>query len=383
MSNSDEMPTLDYTVTPLDVLLRSEPYRFRFFQAVRLLHLLHPDRRPIGVDALPGDEVVRFVARISLEFPASEIHELTFSEGSSTEPPRMTTTFLGLAGASGVLPRHYTELILERRKLRDYTLADFFDLFNHRLTSLFYRAWEKYRTWFGFERAEAAAERRRLDGPEAYRSFVLNERPQLDRFSQCLLDLIGVGEPALRYAKQSTVELRPRRAVTDDALRYYSGLLAQRHRSAVGLEQMLQDYFGVPVEVIQFTGQWLTLSPELQSCFAPLGGNMQLGYDVIVGERVWDAQSKFRIRIGPLTYKEFRLFLPDGEAFKPLTHMARLYAGKQFDFDVQLILKRDEIPQVQLGSSGESEARLGRTCWSWNQEFGHDVADAVFVVHDA
>ena len=31
------------------------------------------------------------------------------------------------------------------RKAGDFTLAAFFDLFNHRIVSLFYRAWEKHR----------------------------------------------------------------------------------------------------------------------------------------------------------------------------------------------------------------------------------------------
>ena len=42
------------------------------------------------------------------------------------------------------MPRHYTELLLQRIREKDFSLRDFLDLFNHRLTSLFYRAWEKY-----------------------------------------------------------------------------------------------------------------------------------------------------------------------------------------------------------------------------------------------
>ena len=39
----------------------------------------------------------------------------------------------------------------------------------------------------------------------------------------------------------------------------YAGLLAQRPRSASALAGLLQDYFGVPVTVMQFVGQWLPL----------------------------------------------------------------------------------------------------------------------------
>ena len=40
-----------------------------FFQAVRLLERLLPDRAPVGGDAPPSREVVRFLTKLSLAFP--------------------------------------------------------------------------------------------------------------------------------------------------------------------------------------------------------------------------------------------------------------------------------------------------------------------------
>lgn len=128
------------SLLPLDQQLFEHSYEFDFFQAVRLLHLILSDRQGVGRIAKPSDEPVRFEARQSLEFPASSVHAIS----AESDPPRMTAAFLGLTGVQGALPHHYTEYILARAQSKDFTLAAFLDLFNHRIVSLFYRAWEKH-----------------------------------------------------------------------------------------------------------------------------------------------------------------------------------------------------------------------------------------------
>ena len=364
----------------LDDALRDEPFRFGFFQAVRVLARLRPHRSAVGGDALPKHEAVRFRAHQSLSFPASEIFDLA-ETADDKRPPQLTVSFIGLTGPMGALPRWYTELLLERIRHKDFTLRDFLDLFNHRLISLFFRAWEKNRFWTGFERAETAGRKLRNADPRRYRSYVLNDRQRYDLFSQALLDLGGVGIGSLRYRSSVDQKLEPRTTIHDETLRYFSGLFAQQHRSATSLEGMLADYFGVDVEVLQFCGQWLYLEPENQSCLTE-GGNVCMGVNLVVGERFWDAQGKFRIRLGPLTYRQFVQFLPPGAAFRPLAHLARLYAGKQFDIDVQVVLLAAEVPWCRLTDSAESGARLGWNTWIRNQDMLEDADDPVFAVKD-
>ncbi|HVA51437.1 MAG TPA: type VI secretion system baseplate subunit TssG [Pirellulales bacterium] len=366
---------------PLEQQLYDEGYRFEFFQAVRVLGRLQPARRPVGGE-WPDEEIARFHSYVSLAFPPSEIYDVKPAK-SPGGPPHVWVPFMGLIGPSGALPRYYTEMVLERARRKDFTLRDFLDLFNHRLISLFYRSWEKYRVLLGYERAEIALRQDRRRGPEALREFVTVRRERIDRFSQCLLDVGGLGSPALRYSAEVRHELRPRRAHADETLRFYAGLLAQRHRSAIGLETMLCDYFEVRVVVEQFRGQWLKLAAENQSCFTADGadGNMQLGFNTVVGERVWDAQCKFRVRAGPLTYRQFQDFLPSGTAYRPLEHLTRLYAGQQFDFDVQLVLLAAEVPGCVLSCSGDG-VRLGWDTWVHSRGFGQDVDDAVFTAQD-
>jgi type VI secretion system protein ImpH len=260
----------------------------------------------------------------------------------------MTVAFMGLVGLVGVLPRHYTEMLLERMRRKDFVLRDFLDLFNHRVVSLFYRAWEKYRFPVAYEQAVA-------------------KRADYDTFSLALFDLLGMG----------TQGLRKRLAFGDEALLFYAGILGQHPRSASALGVVLQDFFEIPVQVGQFIGQWLMLSPENRT---RLGGeaNNTLGVNAVAGNRVWDQQARFRLRLGPLSFTEFSRFLPAGKSFPLLVQFARFIAGQEFDFDIQLVLKADEVPRCRLGAKGERAPRLGWSTWLKTKEFVRDAEDAVF-----
>ena len=88
--------------------------------------------------------------------------------------------------------------------------------------------------------------------------------------------------------------LRGRLEVGDEALLFYTGLLAQHPRSASALPGLLQDYFGVPVVVIQFVGQWLPRWGRDRTRLGPGEANNALGVNAVAGSRVWDQQAKFR-----------------------------------------------------------------------------------------
>jgi type VI secretion system protein ImpH len=270
----------------------------------------------------------------------------------------MTVAFMGLFGPHGAMPQHYTSLVIDRSRPRhkDFSLRDFLDLFNHRTISLFYRAWEKYRFACGYER-----------------SHTEHGVPR-DLFTFSLFSLVGLG----------TDGLGGRMAVDDEAIVFYGGHYAHWPRPAVSLELLLADYFDLPLEVIQFRGQWLRLSPEQRSCFpsrsSPTGRNRSLGVDVVIGARVWSVQSKFRVRVGPLTYRQFEDFMPTGLGLKRLCQLARLYAGQEFDFDVQAVLLAKEVPWCKLAGTPAGARRLGWNSWVRAKDFRRDVDDAVFVL---
>ncbi len=321
-------PTSGRAEPPLAKVFFEEPYSFGFFQAVRLMERFHPERRPVGYFHSPGEEAVRFRSWLSLNFPPSEVMDIRRSiEEEGLSVPEMVVAFMGLTGQQGVLPAPYTELIMERVRQKDRALWEFLDGFHHRLVSLFYRAWEKYRFAIGYE------------------------RDRQDPFTGYLFQLIGLGSPSLRL----------RQSVADSTLLYYSGWITQHPRSASCLENILRSHFGVPVAVEQFVGQWLSIDRESQTSLGL--ANCGLGTDAILGSRLWDQQAKFRLRFGPLTLAQLSSFLPNGSAHQPAVDLVRFLAGMEFDFDFQLLLKKEEVPSCQLGSSARNPAFLGWTTW--------------------
>jgi type VI secretion system protein ImpH len=317
---------------------------------------------PVGHDFPPDREIVRFRAHPSLSFPASPIAQLDqpSPRGPDREasiPPEMVVTFLGLTGPAGVLPQHYTELLLHRLRAKDPSLRDFLDLFNHRLVSLFFRAWEKYRLPFAYERAHA------------------DEGPEPDLVTQGLYGLVGLG----------TGGLRGRLDVDDEAFLHYAGHFAHAPRSASALEALLEDHFEVPVRVEQFQGQWLYLDPDdhalLPGPGLPRGRNNVVASNLVIGDRVWDAQSKFRLRLGPLDYQRFRSLMPNGDALQPLAQMTRTYVGPGFDFDVQPVLKPEAVPCCCLiPDEGGDGPFLSWNTWIRGEPFTREADDTVFHV---
>jgi type VI secretion system protein ImpH len=322
-------------------LLRREPGGFQFFQAVRLLGRLLPDRRPVGELANPQAEVVRFGAAADLGFPPGKIASL---EWPADEQPVMRVNFMGLTGPMGLLPLYYSALVRERLRSRDSAIAAFLDIFNHRAISLFYKAWEKYHFTVGYERGEG------------------------DRLSPHLLDLLGLG----------TEGLEDRQSVPDRALQFRCGLLAPRVRSAEGLRALIEDYFDVRAEIEQFVGAWYEIDEETQCRFT--GGftsSEQLGNGAVVGDEIWDRTSGVRVRLGPLTLEQYSSFLPDGDAHRPLRDLIRFFAGSEFQFSIQLVLRREDVPRCELGNEGPAAPRLGWLTWASTAPLRRDPDESI------
>src|SRR5206468_2253564 len=134
-----------------------------------------------------------------------------------------------------------------------------------------------------------------------------------DAFSRALFSMIGLGQRSHRNRMRIIGPATPTLLgqLDDTALLRFSGFLAHRPRCALSLEVFLQIYLRMPVQVLQFRGQWLHMESTSQSSLGEGRSNNQMGMNTTVGDRVWDVQSKVRIRLGPMSYEQFQDFLPD------------------------------------------------------------------------
>lgn len=351
----------------IDELLKNSE-QFEFFQAVRLIERAALEQshgrsfNRIGGNDGPHNEAIRFRALASLTFPAGQISSIAQPVARSTakielSPHELTVPFMGLTGPAGVLPEHYTSLVIERshQRHKDHALREFFDLFNHRIISLFYRAWEKYRFPFAYERNQQEG------------------RQDDDLFTTCLYSLVGLG----------TNYLRNQQVFDDQAMLYFGGLFATRFRNAASLQQLIAGNFNLNAEVVQFQGQWLYLPEESQSSMPSTacrsGLNLALGQTAVAGSRVWDVQSRIRIRLGPLSWAQFSRLLPGTASMSCIRDMVRMYVDVNLDFDVQLILLREEVQFCRLEDSDSYRPMLGWNVWLGKSPDTQDqVCDAVF-----
>lgn len=326
---------------PLAALLRrlaAEPYRFDLFQALRRLECAFPDRPRWGESRHVRDDPTRLGQEPSLAFAPSAL--ASFERRENGGAGRLRVHYPGLFGPNGPLPLHLTEFARERQaNEHDHTFSRFVDVFHHRLLALFYRAWAT---------AQPA---------------VQYDRPESDRYALFIGAFLGMGSPVLRR----------RGSWQDRVLLHHAGDLAVPTHHAEGLSSMLADVFRTRVEIRSFVGHWIELPADAPCRLGSGLGNAALGRTTTVGERVWDCQHKFRIAIGPIDFAGYSRLLPGGESLERLAVLVRSYAGEELFWDVNVILRKEEVPPLRLGGP----ARLGWTTWLLGRPAREDAGELV------
>lgn len=300
---------------------------FDFFQLLHLVERIASQGVELGQQGPARREVVRLRPRLSLGFPPGDLDSAEWRvEPDGTGRLVLTATFLGLYGSDSPLPNHVTESLLGDTE-EDRRVRDFLDIFHHRIYSLLYRVWRKYRYYVTF----------RPDGR--------------DPISIMVRGLLGLGTRGVDEA----LRIHPVR------LFRYVGLLSQKPRSASGLMGQLSDYFdGLPVEIESCVGRWLRIQPGDLNVLGQR--KCTLGQDFLLGERLYDRSGKFRVRIGPVGFDDYVRFLPPSRGSQELAELVRFYCEDPLECDVQVTLRGDQVPETPLGEHG----MLGRLAWtSW------------------
>ena len=315
--------------------LSEAPHRFDFYSALRRIECAFPHQPRLGESRRPQDDPIRLGQEPSLEFASATLTGFDIPKDGHAAVLRQS--FFGALGPNGPLPLHLTEFVRDRvRNHGDRTLVRFFDMFHHRLLALFYRAWAQAQPTVSLDRGDR------------------------DRFSSYLGVLIGISERSMRG----------RDTVPDAAKRAYAGLLGRQSRNAEGLALILRGFFRVPVEVQPFTAHWMPLPEHLYTRLGR-GDLAQLGQTAVIGSRVWDMQSRFRLVIGPVSLAQYERFLPRQPSQRRLADWVRTYTGFELKWDCRIVLKREEVPMLKLGSGG----RLGWTTWLGKRLTGADADD--------
>lgn len=293
--------------------LHAHPTSYDFHAVMRRIESLARHMPRWGEALRPADEPVRLGQEPSLAFQKSTLSG--FDLPTDNRPARLWVSFLGLLGANGPLPLHLTEYARGRlRHSGDPTLTAFLNIFNHRMLALFHRAWSMAR------------------------STVALDRPESNPYDTYIGALMGLGQS----------ELQNRGPVPDAAKLFYVGRFSASARNAEGLRAVLLDYFGHPVEIEEFVGEWLDLPEESQWRLGWSAEVSTLRFSTVLGRRVWRCDHKFRLVLGPLDSDDFRSFLPGNERLQRLTDLVRAYTGDEYEWDLRLILAENASRQVKL-----------------------------------
>ncbi|MFT6301574.1 MAG: type VI secretion system protein ImpH [Granulosicoccus sp.] len=328
--------TLAHPLTELSERIRSAD----FVAAVRQIECAYPDKPRIGDQVRVRDDIVRFSQNVTLGFRGNTLQSLKPNKGSHEY--RLHVNFFGLLGSHGPMPLHYTEYADQRaRHHSDPTFKEFLDLFNHRMLSLFYRASVQFDPSVSFD------------------------RPENNSYAEILGALCGV------LSEKST----SRDSISDNAKRYYPGWMTSTAKSPDGIAAIVEDYFALPVSIKEWVGGWLPLPEVSRSRLGSGAASMQLGRSLNIGKRVWSIRHKFNVVLGPLDRETFSSFKPGGERALSLHDLVRNYVGDEWDWDLQLILKKEDIRHMRLDRSHA----LGFDSWMKSGKRSHYSSQSVLL----
>lgn len=308
--------------------------RYSFFGLLRWLSAQYDQLPEIGTATRPQDERFRLGQKPSMAFAPREIADITQQEDGRLH---IRLFGLGLLGPNGPMPLQFTDFVRERAEAyQDNTLADFLDIFHHRMLGQLYRAWAIGQSSAGIDRA----------AQEHFSTYI---------------DALG----------KTTLHESP--------LPQHSRLAAAAHlvreaRNPDGLALTLSRFFAAPVEIHEFQARWIDIAPEDCSILGKSGLAATLGEGAFAGEKILDRQHNFRIVIGPVDLAGYLSFMPGGHNLPKLIEWVRAFTGFEYSWEVQIMVAPGAAPPASIGS----EWRLGWSTWLGETDPNQPVTGLIF-----
>ena len=227
------------------------------------------------------------------------------------------------------LPAYFAEELLHEDEEAPVR-RDFFDLFHHRLLSLFYRTVVRYRL--------SSEHTTRLEDGWSLRSLALS----------------SVDAHAARIPGQ----------LSGAELLALAPVLVHRTRGASGLEAALRAQLGpflegAPVSVRENFGRWTEVD---ESSWTRLGRRCStLGRDLLVGHRLFDRSGCFAVAVGPTSWSVYERLRAGVDLHRRTAELIAWIVRDPLDWVLLVTLLPNETPGLQLSARGVS--RLGRSTW--------------------
>lgn len=322
---------------PLWREVQAKPWRYSFTTLMRRIAAQHPHLPDVGAAKRPQQEPFRLGQQAALTFAPREIARVTMQ----SHGPNIKLFGLGFLGPNGPLPIHFTELVRERSEAkRDETLAHFLDTFHHRLFTHLYRA-----------------------GAQSQSAGGGLDRPEDEHFTPYVARLGGDepselhGSPLSAHARWASAAHRVRSARTPE-----------------GLVSTLSRYFGVPVQLHEYRLHWMSLDEQDQTRLAVPRPSSVLGQGALLGEKVPDRQSRFRLTIGPLDMDGYLRLTPQGSAtgadLPALIEWVRAFVGFEYVWELELLVRSGIAPSATLGG----DQQLAWSTWMGAQTIANEPA---------
>ncbi len=331
--SSDERKSTSNSVDRVDQAfdlneITANLHKYNLFSILRHLEVNQDvSKRLVGETVSPSHDLFRLYQNPSMSFIYKNIDTVALKDNKF----QIAINEIGLLGANSPLPSHLIEFIFQRKhQYGDGAWASFVNMLQHRILTMFYRSWMNAQ------------------------SVMSLENKGNDKFSRYIASIAGF---AVLDQKQSN------HYVEHFSKLYFAGYSLQRNRSADNFQSLLSQYFSLPIRLDENIGQWFKLPKKEQT---RLGADKRytLGDGLIIGKKIYDVQTKFRLTIGPLSLDEFKSFFKNEFNAKRLIEWVHFYVGAEYDWDVQLILAKPEVPSMILGNHN----KLGLTTWLGSTE---------------